>query len=377
MSTPAGDPRRQRARIPTAIWIGAGVLLVGLVLYWARDVLLPFVLALFLGYLLMPLVEVMSRPRRAGRSTPRPLAAFLALAAFLGVLTVGLLALGPVLAAEVNRLVQAAVGSGGHEPVLTQRVVGTLASWRDKLYGTGVFPPDVQRELNQDARDFVNGLGDATVQGLTRSILYFPRLLELVVVPLLAFYMLADGPRLAGSVRALLPRAHRPAASQLMARIHRVLLEYVRGQLMTSLFIGVVTAVGLRLLGLRMALLVAAVALVVEIIPFFGPLFWGTLGVILALAQAPAGSPLPVLVAIFALVAQQVDSHVIAPMILGRFCRVHPLLLIFSTLLGASAFGFVGMFLAAPVTAVSKETFLFFNERVHQQDEPAALRLSA
>src|SRR5207245_5335438 len=58
-----------------------------------------------------------------------------------------------------------------------------------------------------------------------------------------------------------------PISGRLMTRLHRVLLEYVRGQLLTSLFIGVVSAAGLRLLGLRMALLVAAVALVVEVIP--------------------------------------------------------------------------------------------------------------
>ena len=376
MNNLAGDSRRLRSRVPSAVWLG----LVGLggiaLLFWARNILLPFVLALFLAYLLMPLVDAMSRPRPR-RTTPRPVAAFLALAAFLGVGLVALLALGPILAAEANHLLQSSIGNGGHEPLITQRVVSTLASWRDKLYGTGVFPPDVQRELNQDARDFVNGLGDAAVQALTRSLAYFPRLLELVAVPLLAFYMLADGPRLSAGFRALLPATHQEEAGELMARLHRVLLEYVRGQLLTSLFIGVVTAVGLRLLGLRMALLVAAVALVVEVIPFFGPLLWGTLAVLLALVQAPAGNPLPILVGVFALIAQQVDSHLVAPLILGRFTRVHPLLLIFSTLLGASTFGLIGMFLAAPLTAVAKETFLFLRLRVNQHGETPQLRLSA
>jgi predicted PurR-regulated permease PerM len=376
MNNLAADPLRLRSRVPSAVWLGLVGLAAALLLYWIRNILLPFALALFLAYLLMPLVEAMSthRPRR---TTPRPLAAFLALAAFLGVALVAVLALGPILAAEANRLLQTSIGNAGHEPLVTQRVVGTLASWRDKLYGTGVFPPDVQRELNQDARDFVNGLGDAAVQGLTRSLLYFPRLLELVAVPLLAFYMLADGPRLADGFRALLPAAHQEMAGQLMVRLHHLLLEYVRGQLLTSLFIGVVTAVGLRLLGLRMALLVAAVALFIELIPFFGPLLWGTLAVVLALVQAPPGSPLPILVGVFALVAQQVDSHLVAPLILGRFTRVHPLLLIFSTLLGASTFGLIGMFLAAPVTAVAKETFLFLRGGVNQDGETPRLRLSA
>jgi len=119
------------------------------------------------------------------------------------------------------------------------------------------------------------------------------------------------------------------------------------------------------------------VAFFIEAVPFFGPLIWGTLAVLLALAQSPVGSPLPVFVGIFALVAQQVDSHVVAPLILGRFTRVHPLLLIFSTLLGASLFGLIGMFLAAPITALAKETFLFTMERVQARRGAAALSVSA
>src|SRR2546426_2311765 len=144
-----------------------------------------------------------------------------------------------------------------------------------------------------------------------------------------------------------------------------------------SLFIGVVVTIGLRVMGLKAALLVGTIAFFIEAIPFFGPLIWGTLAVLLALAQSPAGSPLPLIVAIFALVAQQVDSHLVAPLILGRFTKVHPLLLIFSTLLGASLFGLIGMFLAAPVTAVAKETFLFVMERVQARRGAATLTVSA
>jgi len=189
--------------------------------------------------------------------------------------------------------------------------------------------------------------------------------------------MLLDGPRLAREARGFLSPACQGDAQELMKRWHRILLEYVRGQLMTSLFIGVVAVVGLWLLGLRMALLVGVIAFFLEAVPFFGPLIWGTLAVVLALAQAGPGNPLPIFVGIFALVAQQVDSHVFAPLILGRFTRVHPLLLIFSTLLGASLFGLIGMFLAAPLTALAKETFLFAMERVKARRGTATLSVSA
>jgi len=71
------------------------------------------------------------------------------------------------------------------------------------------------------------------------------------------------------------------------------------------------------------------------------------------------------------------QTRVFAPWILGRFTRVHPLLLIFSTLLGASLFGLIGMFLAAPITALAKETFLFTMERVKAKRGAANLSVSA
>jgi len=377
MSSLAGESRRWRGRLPNGVWLGGGLLLLVAIVFLARQIILPFLLALFLTYLLLPAVNAMTNPGRSGRRTPRGVAAFLALAAFVGVLVVAILVLSPLLAAEANRLARVFFGSGGHEPPIARRLSTTLQGWRNTLYGTGVFPPSLQQQLDQEARDFVSGLGDAAAAAVSASLMFFPRLLELVAVPLLTFYMLLDGPRLTRELRGFLPPAQQNLAGELTRRWDRVLSEYVRGQLIISLFIGVVVTVGLRVMGLKAALLVGTVAFFIEAIPFFGPLIWGTLAVLLALAQTPDGSPLPILVGIFALVAQQVDSHVIAPMILGRFTKVHPLLLIFSTLLGASLFGLIGMFLAAPVTALGKETFLFVMERVQARRGAASLSVPA
>jgi predicted PurR-regulated permease PerM len=372
----SGETRRAR-RLPNAVWLGAGLLLLLVVVFLARQIILPFLLAIFLTYLLLPLVNAMNGPGVGGRRTPRSLAALLALAAFIGVVAVAVLVLAPLLGAEANRLARVLFGSGGQTAPIAQRLAATLQDWRDTIYGAGVFPPSVQQALDQQARDFVSGLADAAVAAVSASLAFFPKMLELIAVPLLTFYMLVDGPRLTREFRSFLPVAQQKPADELMNRWNRVLSEYVRGQLIISLFIGVVVTVGLRVMGLKAALLVGTVAFFIEAVPFFGPLIWGALAILLALAQSPAGSPLPIVVGVFALVAQQFDSHVIAPLILGRFTKVHPLLLIFATLLGASLFGLLGMFLAAPVTAVAKETFLFVMERVQSRRAAASLSVSA
>jgi predicted PurR-regulated permease PerM len=377
MRAVVGEPRRFGGRIPGGIGLAIAIVVGLAIVYLARQVILPFVLALFLTYLLLPLVNAMNTPSSGRRGTPRVIASFLALGAFVGVLVVAVLVLAPLVAGEANRLGRAVFSTGGNEPALAHRLAATFQSWRETIYGTGVFPPDVERQLDQEVRDAVAGLGEAASKMVQGSFALFPKLLELIAVPLLTFYMLLDGPRLAREARGFLPAARQEEARELMKRLNRTLLEYVRGQLLTSLFIGIVATVGLFVIGLKMALLVGVIAFFLEAVPFFGPLIWGTLAVVLALAQAGPGNPLPIFVAIFALVAQQVDSHVFAPWILGRFTRVHPLLLIFSTLLGASLFGLIGMFLAAPLTALAKETFLFAMERVKAKREAASLSVSA
>ena len=377
MNSVASEQRRWRGRIPNGVWIAAAVLLVLAVVFLARAIVLPFLLAILMTYLLMPLLNLLMAQGRDSWRIPRSLAAFLSLAVFIAIIVAAVFLLAPLLAAEANRLGHALFGAGGHEPQIARRLSQTFQDWRNALYGTGVFPPALQGQLDQEARDFVSGLGDSAAAAVSGSLLWFPKLLELVAVPLLTFYMLVDGPRLVREARGFLPPPQREPARELLSRWDRVLSEYVRGQLVISLFISIVITIGLRLLGLKAALLIGTVAFFIEAVPFFGPLIWGSLAVVLALAQTPEGSPLPIVVGIFALIAQQIDSHVVAPLILGQFTKVHPLLLIFSTLLGASLFGLMGMFLAAPVTAVAKETFLFVMERVEARRGSTSLSVPA
>src|SRR5207237_3425052 len=92
MSSGGGaEPRRLKGRLPSAFWVGGGLLLLLAIIFLARQIILPFLLAIFLTYLLLPLVKAMTGPGPGGRRTPRALAAFLALAAFMGLVVVAIL----------------------------------------------------------------------------------------------------------------------------------------------------------------------------------------------------------------------------------------------------------------------------------------------
>jgi len=207
MNAVVGEPRRFRGRIPGTVWLAAAVLLGLAIVYLARQIILPFVLALFLTYLLLPLVNAMSTPVGGRRGTPRVIASFLALAAFIGLVVVAILLLAPLVAGEASRLGRAMFSTGGHEPALARRLATTFQAWRDTIYGTGVFPADVERQLDQEVRDVVAGIGETVGNMVQGSFALFPKLLELIAVPLLTFYMLLDGPRLMREARGFLPPA--------------------------------------------------------------------------------------------------------------------------------------------------------------------------
>src|SRR5712671_15862 len=114
MSAVVGESRRFRGRIPGVVWLAAAIVLALAIFYVARQVILPFVLALFLTYLLLPLVNAMNNSAGGRRSTPRALASFLALAAFIGIVVVAVLVLAPVVAGEANRLARAMFSTAGN-----------------------------------------------------------------------------------------------------------------------------------------------------------------------------------------------------------------------------------------------------------------------
>src|ERR1700693_1416253 len=128
-SAVVGEPRRFRGRIPGAVSLAVAILLALAIIYLARQIILPFVLALFLTYLLLPLVNAMSAPAHGRQGTPRVIATFLALAAFIGVLVVGILLLAPLVAGEASRLGRAMFSTGGNEPALARRLGATLPAW--------------------------------------------------------------------------------------------------------------------------------------------------------------------------------------------------------------------------------------------------------
>lgn len=326
--------------------------------YRLRFVLATVTLAAMLAYAILPLVEFAAQLRVSGRALPR-LAAVAAMFTLIILATAVMFALaaGPV-GGEFARLVQ------------------NTAQYRDQL-GNFLFrartaveeslPPDLQQTLEEALDRLGTLLVDAAGHVVRATAEWLGHIVEIILVPILAFYFLVDLPTLKRELLQFLPTSARQAAQQAAHRLDPILAGYVRGQIILMLIAGVVVWAGLALMGMRFALLLGIVAGLTRAIPIIGPVLGAIPIVGLALLQSPS---LGAAVLLFFATLQVVESKVILPQVIGRQLNLHAATIILALLVGNALFGLIGMFLAAPVAAFAKEMLALLEGRAVEPAGP-------
>ncbi len=326
-----------------APWL-AGLLLMALLLWLLAPVLAPFVGAAVLAYVLHPLVvrfETLTRSR-----LPRAV----------GVLQVECFALA-LLAGIFLLLVPVVVREW---PLLRQQLPGLL----DRV-GTAVQPLLAQMgwnlsldlsDLKAQLRDWLSANREDWMAPLLASLKVGGSALlsfvgYAVLVPVALFFMLHDWERLVAMALEWVPPRWRPVFDGFMTECDRVLGEYLRGQLLVMLALAVYYAMGLTLFGLDLALPIGVFTGLAVFVPYLG---FG-LGLLLALlagllAFAPGQAVLMVAVVYGA--GQMVESFVLTPRLVGERIGLHPLAVILALMAFGQLFGFVGVLMALPASAV-------------------------
>jgi predicted PurR-regulated permease PerM len=306
-------------------------------LWLLRGILAPFALAALLAYLVGPAVERLHRHAHL----PRPLGIFVAYAGL--ALAVGAFAVLvlPDLIAELQRL-------GDVLPALTgaaQRAVDRLRAG----YGGLPLPPDLRAAVDAALVRIQAALLAAVRQTLGGALGLVGLALSAVLAPVLAYYLLADLPRIKLEFARLLPPSARQPVLACLADLDAVLAGWIRGQLLLAAAVGALATVALLLLRVRFAFTLGLVAGLGELVPYFGPV----LGAIpaLAVAATTGGLPLALEVGLAFLLIQQTESMLLAPRIVGGSVGLHPLVVIASLLVGERLGGLWGVVLAVPAAA--------------------------
>lgn len=174
-------------------------------------------------------------------------------------------------------------------------------------------------------------------------------LLDAVLLLVVSFYLVLDGPRIRAQLVGAVPARHRPKAAFFEDHVTRVFGGYLRGQLTLAVVVGLAAGVGTALLGLPYAVVLGVLAGLFELVPMFGPFLSALPAVLIALFMP---FPTVVWVVLFFFVLQQVEGNVLVPRISGHAVGLHPLGAMFALLIGFQLAGVLGGLFAVPIAGV-------------------------
>lgn len=317
------------------------VALVGLALYVAytiRTTLLIFVLALFLAYMILPLVNVIERHR--WRRMPRALSVGAAFVLVVAVVGIAAALIAPLVSSEASRLAEQ-LPKISESATLVQRIA--LPSWlepyRNRLNEL------VQGNLNQATAAAVPLVKELGV----RAFRFAGEVIYIVLIPILAFIFVKDGPEIRDRLVSNLDAGgKRNEVAQLLWELHDALSHYVRALGFLCLATFVAYGLFFSLARVPYAILLASVAGALELLPLIGPL--GAALIALFVAGLSGYHHLLWIVA-FILCYRVFQDYVLAPYLMSGAIGVHPALVIFGLLAGEQLGGVAGIFLSIPVMA--------------------------
>lgn len=322
-------------------WVGLALLAVAL-LWLLGPVLTPFAVGAVLAYALNPLCQAL-RARRC----PAVLAVVLVVAGFVLALLGLVLLVVPIVLKEW--------------PLLRQQLPGLLDQlnqWLQPLLASMGLSLDLDlARAKAWLADYLNGNGEQALATLLHSLrlggsVALAIVGNLVLVPVVLFYLLLDWDRLVVKVQGFIPPRHRAPSLAFLAETDAVLGQYLRGQLLVMLIMAVFYALGLALFGLDLAIPIGVFTGLAMFIPYVG---FG-IGLVLALLAGLlefASMKAVVMVATVYGAGQLLEGFWLTPRLVGERIGLHPLAVIFALLAFGQLFGFVGILVALPASAVT------------------------
>jgi predicted PurR-regulated permease PerM len=346
------------------IWWLAGLLVCGLI-YLLSPILTPFLVAAILAYIANPLVNKIDAFQFKNLSPSRTVASLLVMCLILAVILLILLIVVPLIQKEFVLLLQKL-------PAYFNTAKSSLEPWLQKNFGVGIDIDfaQIQQILTENWKTAGNFAKNIAQTLSTKGLVFIGWLANLVLIPLVLFYLLVDWNILVNKVGQLIPRKYIAKTQEIALEIDAVLAEFLRGQLSVMLLMSMFYSAGLWLAGLEVAVPIGILSGLLGFIPYLGFGLGLILGLFSALLQfGNITDIIPVLV-VFGL-GQIVESMVLTPYLVGDRIGLHPLVVIFALMAGGQLFGFAGVLLALPVSAAlavgfrhAKQTYLtsqFYN----------------
>ena len=320
------------------------VAVAGLLLWVLSPVLMPFVVAAVLAYVLSPLVKGLLRI--SSGALPVLLAVGVVELLFLVLALAILLLVVPILAKELPLMRE-------QLPGLLLKAQAVLAPWLKELGIEMALDPAslktfIIKYFNTSVEDSLDGwltslrIGGSVALAVVGNV---------VLIPVALFYLLADWDRFVAHVVGLVPQRMRPGFDGFVAEVDEVLGQYLRGQLTVMVILAVFYSAGLALFGLDLALPIGVFSGLAVVIPYLGFGVGLVLALLAGLLQFAAWKAAVMVAVVFGL-GQLLEGFVLTPRLVGERIGLHPLAVIFALLAFGQVFGFVGVLVALPASAI-------------------------
>ena len=331
----------------------AASLLFGWLCYLLAPVLTPFLLGAILAYIGDPVVDRLERWRLS-----RTLAVITVFLGFSLLGLIGLLILVPMLQRQLALLFSKL-------PSYIDIIQIHVIPWLEAQLGVSDGGFDLEAVKRYIASNWAAAGGTAATffGSISRSgLAMLAWLANLILIPVVTFYLLRDWDHLVARIHELIPRRAEPTVVRLAKSTDEVLAAFFRGQLTVMLALGMVYTLGLWLVGLDLALLIGMLSGLVSFVPYLGFIVGIVVAGIAALMQFQDALHLLYVAIVFG-VGQMLEGMVLTPLLLGERIGLHPVAVIFAVLAGGQLFGFFGVLMALPVAAVLVVMLRYAHER--------------
>ncbi|UQY33866.1 AI-2E family transporter [Pseudomonas fulva] len=324
------------------LWITV-VLVLGGLLYLLHPILSPFLVGILIAYLGDPLVDRLERLKLS-----RTWGVIVVFGLFTLLMALALLVLIPMLGKQLVRLYELL-------PQMLDWAQNQALPWIQVKLGLneGFWRFDqLKQSLSGHLSQTTDIAGLVLSQVTASSLALMAWVANLLLIPVVSFYLMRDWDLLVGKLRSLVPRDNEGVVVKLFGECHEVLGAFLRGQLLVMLALGAMYAVGLMAIGLELGLLIGVLAGLASIVPYLGVVV-GIGSALLAGVFQFGGDPYPLLaIAGVFVVGQLLEGMLLTPLLVGDRIGLHPVAVIFAIMAGGQLFGFTGILLALPVAAV-------------------------
>ncbi|MGO1368271.1 MAG: AI-2E family transporter [Senegalia sp. (in: firmicutes)] len=311
-----------------------------------RSILFTLIISISLAYIINPLVNFLEK-----KKVKRVFGILLIYIGILGIIYLISVLIIPAIFKEVKDLVE-----------LLPKYTDEISNFSNDFYNNYYKNLDnLPFGLNQIKDTIENNISnvqeillDAASGTMNFIMNFFSKALNVVLIPIIVFYLVKDKDYFKKNVILTIPNKHRTSLISLSREIDYSLGNFIRGQLTIAAFVGTLTAIGLLILDVNYAFTIGLIAGVTNVIPYFGAVIGGGIGMFFAFLDTPIKA---LWVLILFIVVNQIEGNFLQPKIMGDKVGLHPIIIIIALLVAGNLFGIIGMLIAVPIATTVKIVF--------------------